>query len=409
MRRRALAAVSVTCALALVTAACGDSSESGGEETTTGSSGNETIKLGYLTSFTGANSASFSTGIEAAQARLDLYKEEGGECADTTFELVKGDDASSTQGALTATQKLVQQDDVYAVLGASSFFFGAAQYATTQAKDTPVIGGAFDGSPQWQEHPDNNLFPYFPVPEFGQAYTPIGEYFKFTGATKVAGIAFNSPSSQAGLEDAMTSIKAAGLERGYTNNTVAFGSKDVGPLVLGIMESGSDALYLAITPDTGLAVIAGLRQAGWKGDAIVTAAGYGDLLGSPQAVQLAQGVAFTTSWAPIELETEATKRQSAALKEKAGIESGVPGFAQSLGWLSADLFLHGLEKAGCDASQAEFMSALSDDSSWDGGGLYPQPTDFSEVRGSEQCSYYSILEGDGFTPTSQEPICGGPI
>src|SRR5262245_19337241 len=55
------------------------------------------------------------------------------ECASRGFDVVIGDDQSTPQGALTAAQKLVQQDHVYAVLPVSTYFYGAGQYAGTQA------------------------------------------------------------------------------------------------------------------------------------------------------------------------------------------------------------------------------------------------------------------------------------
>src|SRR5215213_9637073 len=128
MRRTNRAALAVACAASLALSACGDDGGSDGGGGGGAASGG-TIKLGYLTSLSGAASAGF-TGLEGgANARLESYKAEGGKCADTDFEVVMGDDTSSPQGALTAAQKLVQQDKVYAVLPNSSFFYGAGQYA----------------------------------------------------------------------------------------------------------------------------------------------------------------------------------------------------------------------------------------------------------------------------------------
>ena len=187
-----------------------------------------------------------------------------------------------------------------------------------------------------------------------------------------------SPSSQAGLESGFASIEAAGLEIGYTNNSVQFGSTDVGPLVLGILESGDDAVYTTINFDTSLALVAGLRQAGWDG-VFISPTGYGaDLLASEPAVQIGQGVIFSNAFTPVENDTPATQELSAALQEQ-GNESGIPGFYESQGWFGADLFLYGLEKAGCDADQADLISTLQETDDWDANGLYPRPIPQSTV------------------------------
>jgi branched-chain amino acid transport system substrate-binding protein len=101
---------------------------------------------------------------------------------------------------------------------------------------------------------------------------------------------------------------------------------------------------------------------------------------------------------------------SKALKEHADTPSGIPGFAQAQAWLGADLFLHGLELAGCNASKADFMSKLRADGTWNAGGLYPSPHDFRVPTPATQCSYISTLKGNGFVPEPKaSPICGKEI
>ncbi|SHM64109.1 ABC transporter substrate-binding protein [Cryptosporangium aurantiacum] len=399
MRGRGIAAIGAACAVALVVAACGD----GGGSSTPG----DTVKVGILTSLSGPNSAAFKGTVSGAEARLAAYEEDGGKCADKKFETVKADDQSNAQGALTASQKLIQQDKVYTVLAVSSFFYGATPYLTTAAKGTPIIGGGFDGAKEWQ-NTKNNLFPAIPVPNYSKTYTTAGDYLKSVGGTKVAGVAYESPSSQQGLEASLRSAEQAGLKRGYVNTTVPFGSTDVGAIVLGIIQSKSDVVQFGINPDTSFAIVAGLKQAGYTPKAVVSATGYGnDLLESAPAVQAGQGVTFTTGWAPNELKNEGTERMSKALKDHAGSKSGIPGFAQTMGWMTADIFLHGLEVAGCDADQAKFISDLRADKTWDADGLYPSPRDFTTIEADEQCQYFLKLEGSAFVPEPKaSPLCG---
>src|SRR5437867_3797603 len=85
MRKTRTLAIGAACALALTTAACSNSKSSSGGD---GASGPKTIKLGYVSSFSGPNGANFAQGLAAAQARFAAYKEDGGKCAATNFELV---------------------------------------------------------------------------------------------------------------------------------------------------------------------------------------------------------------------------------------------------------------------------------------------------------------------------------
>jgi branched-chain amino acid transport system substrate-binding protein len=415
MRRTNRVALAVACAAALAAlSACGSDSGGGGGE---GQSAGGTIKIGILTSMSGSASAGF-TGVEdGAQARLDAYKDSGGKCADTDFQLVTGDDTSSPEGALTATQNLVQQQKVFAVLPSSSFFYGAGQYAGTQASGTPFVGAGFDGGPQWQNKDYTNLFASTGSVDYEKVPSTWGDYWKSVGGTKVAVVAFDTPSSSGAALGAAQSAQEAGLDQGYVNVNVPFGTTDVGSIVLGIKDSGADVAYLPITPDSAFAIVGGLKQAGVQLKSVLLATGYGaDLLQSEPAVQAAQGVGFVTTSAPIELNTDATKAYSEALKKYAGSESGLPSFSQGVGWLNTDLFLHGLELAGCDASQKEFIDALRKDKTWDASGLYGAPIDFSVYgnnaagMGPGNCIYVSILQDHSFVPDENaSPICGDLI
>ena len=64
----------------------------------------------------------------------------------------------------------------------------------------------------------------------------------------------------------------------YTNTTVDFGSTDVGPQVLGIKNSGADAVYLPLVASSNIAVVQGLAQNGVKMKSTVLATGYGQPL-----------------------------------------------------------------------------------------------------------------------------------
>lgn len=175
-------------------------------------------------------------------------------------------------------------------------------------------------------------------------------------------------------------------------------------------------LYAPVIPETGFALATGLRRAGVEMKSILLATGYGaDLLKSPPTLKVAQGVGFMTSYSPVEMNTEATRTWSAALKKYAKSASGIPSFSQAVGWISADLLIYGLEKAGCTASQEKLMSALRADKSWTAGGLFPKPADFANkgtysVGGPGDCTFVSILKDEKFVPDPQgSPACGEQI
>ncbi|MGY1773959.1 ABC transporter substrate-binding protein [Blastococcus sp. SYSU D00813] len=408
-------AATAACLLVLGMSACGSDDEegggsAGGSSDTASSGDGGTLRIGLMTERTGPASAQKGERSETGfNARLAAYQDEGGECAGTDFELVVADTTSNPQGALGAAQRLVQQEDVFAVLGDSQLFYAAADYLVTQAADIPVIGPATDGAPQWLES-GTNLFPASPPPITDVVFTTTGEFLAQQGVTKLAGVAMATPSSQATLETILRSAEAAGLDEGYVNNSMPLGSEDVGAMVLGIQDSGSDGLYLPITTNAAAAIMQGLKQADYDFEAAILASGYGGItLENQPFVDAAQGASFTLGYTPVQVESEATTRLQQYMEE-AGVPFGIPDLGQAQGWMMADLLLHGLELAGCDASQADFMAALSEDTTWNAGGLYPREFDFSDHRDlGQECSYFVTLEGEEFVPVSDEPICGEPV
>ncbi|WP_246221861.1 MULTISPECIES: ABC transporter substrate-binding protein [Gordonia] len=403
MRKTAVRAAGVLAAVTMIATACG-----GGDD---GTSAGESVRVGLLMSQSGPASAAFKGVDQAMQARFKAYRDSGGACSSTEFNLVTADDQSGPQGALAGAQKLIQQDKVYAMVGISSYFFGAAQFVTTTGASTPVIGGAFDAAPQWLQS-GNNLFAAAPkVPDYDKTYSTIGEYWKKLGVTKVAAVSYDTESSRKGAEQILRSADKAGLSRGLFYDKLALGSSDVGSIVLGIKNSGAQAVFLPVNPETSMAIIAGLRQSGVTLKSVMSASGYGgDLLASAPAVKGAQGMTFMPQFTPVELNTPATQKYSEALKKYAGSATGIPTFGQTYGWWAADLLIYGLEKAGCDASQADFMTTLRADENWDAGGLFPLKRSFTDISPDRECYFLIDLEGEAFVPRKDaSPVCGDVI
>ncbi|SEP05671.1 ABC transporter substrate-binding protein [Trujillonella endophytica] len=409
MRSRGLAAIGATCAVLLLASACGTDDEDsettgGGADTASG-----TVKVGLLTPLSGPAAASYGEATRlGVEARLAAYEAEDGECAGLDFEIVEADDASSPQGALAGAQKLVQQDEVYAILENSPFFYGATPFITSQAQTVPVIGGAYDGAQEWSDT-DDNMFQSFPVIDTAATYSYQGEYLESLGGTVFAGVSNSSPSSQASLDSVARSAEAVGLERGYINDTVPFGSTDVGAIVLGIMESGADVVYTPTNSDIAFAILDGLRQADYPLKGFVVPTGYSNaLLQSEPAVAAAQGVSFQVFFSPVELGTPEGLRLQEAFQGE-GLESGIPDFTQTIGYMNTDLFLYALEQSGCEATQTEVIETLQG-ATWDAGGLYPEPIDFSVALQDSLCVYYVKLEGEEFVPDENaSPLCGERI
>src|SRR5439155_8130853 len=117
----------------------------------------------------------------------------------------------------------------------------------------PMIGGGFDGSYYYNAGNENivsALGTGTPVP--GLTYDTVTREMKKLGATKVAAVGYGASASSSESAKATETFgaKAQGLQSAYLNNTLEFGGTDVGPVVLGIKNSGADGLYLPLDSDT---------------------------------------------------------------------------------------------------------------------------------------------------------------
>jgi len=412
MRKQTMAAAALVLAGCLVVSACSSSRRSGGGGAPTKNQtqgAGTSIKLGVLTSMTGVASSSFTTVEKGVKARLAVENAKGG-VNGHKLDYVMGDDQSTGPGAVAAAQKLISQDKVYGILENSSFFSAAA--ATTTRAGIPVTGVSFDAGPEWFDSKATNIFDTYGYGNYTVTMSTYGDYFKSIGATKVGAVGYgSSPSSAMAAKEAVASAKAAGLQAGYLDNSLAFGSTDVGPLVQKIKQSGTDALYVPVVQSTGYALVKGLQQAGVKMKSVLLATGYGqEVLNDAATREASKGVDFSTIVAPVESGKPGATAMQDALTKYAGA-SGIATFGEYIGWLTADLFIYGLEQAGANASSQQFITKLRQ-STWDGAGLMT-PTTFSDIKptagGLDQGGCINIVRFDGqkFVPQpNAAPVCG---
>ena len=130
------------------------------------------------------------------------------------------------------------------------------------------------------------------------------------------------------------------------------------PAVLGIKNSGADAVYLPLVAATNIAVVQGLAAERREDEVTVLATGYGqDLLDQPVARPSRRATSSLTGYKPVELKTTATKKFQADLKKYAGF-TGVPDFGVYTGYITGDLAIMGLENAGKNPTRQGFVDGV---------------------------------------------------
>jgi branched-chain amino acid transport system substrate-binding protein len=386
----------VVVVVGLAVGALASSGVSGAATTNAQGVTDDSIKIGFIYSKTGAAASTSGSSDIGCKARVGRENAAGG-VNGRKLEVEYVDDASSGAN-LTQAQSLVQNDQVYMVINDSAFAF--LSYRWLIDHDIPLIGGGFDGN--YYGAPGNekviSAFGNSP-PISGIATTLTPKIMKALGASKVAAIGYGvSPSSSAAVKSLQEySVPAEGLEAVYTNTSVDFGTSDVGPLVLGMKNAGADAGWYAMDLSTNLALAQGLIQNGVKMKAQLMATGYGhELLDQPVSKTLGPDIILTTGWAPVELKTKATKRFQADLKKYAGF-TDVPDFGIYTGYIDCDLAIQGLAKQGDDLDPTTYWQALRSIGTYNaGGGLGCTDSSWSLE------TYGKIVAGDS---TDSRRIC----
>ena len=401
--RATLAGLTILGALA---AGCG-SSKSASTSTSSGSSASgATTTIGLLGDFTGEAASGNKTsnlGLEAGiyEAGLQGVK----------LKFVQADTQTSPTGALAAAKQLVEQDHVSAIVAVSALTFLATDYL--KAQNVPIVGVAEDGG-EWVT--DSNMFSTYGFLVPTAVSTGAGEFYKMEGATDIGSLGYGiSPQSADAAKNIAASARAAGLKVGYLNANFPFGSTNVEPIAIAMKDGGVDGMASETDPNTTFALIQALRQAGDDLKVAVVPDGYGGDLSQagPAAAQIGQGVYFTLSFEPVEMNTNATKQFQAALT-RAGV-TGLPTYAEYGGYTSAALLTQALKVTGPNPSNTALISALSKITAFNAWGLLGNhPVSMSDraasAIGPGGCGYYTKLVGSNFQLVpNADPFCGTEV
>jgi branched-chain amino acid transport system substrate-binding protein len=394
-RLRALSALTVA---GLVTVGLVASGAGAQTDSTTGVTA-DAIKLGYISSQTGVAASTHKNAHKSCQARVDAQNAAGG-VNGRKIDLQVIDDQSSGAN-LTAAQDLVQNRKVFAVIDNSAFAFLTWRFLKDQG--VPMIGGGFDGSEYFNKGNENvisGLGSGTPVP--GLTYDTVTRVMKKMGATKVAAVGYGvSPSSSESAKATETfGAKAQGLKGVYLNTALEFGGTDVGPVLLGIKNSGADGLYLPLDADTNFAIVQGLQQNGVKMKSNVLATGYSqDLLDQPIAQTITPNDVMFSGYRPVELGGSAIKKFQANLKKYAGL-TGVPDYGTYTGYIVCDMAIKGLQAAGKNPTRQGFVDGVRGLGQYDGAGLTCAPIDVSLASfgkvSKTSCTWFVSVENGKF-------------
>ncbi|ADP81436.1 ABC transporter substrate-binding protein [Pseudofrankia inefficax] len=378
-RRRLSGGIAVAVTLALATSC---SSAPGGSS---GNSGNTAcdapgvtsnqIKLGFVYPATGPSSTALSAARAGLDARIGLANAHGGvHGRRITYDW--GDDQGTASGAAVAIDTLVQQRNVFGLVSASASLGDSMTALTKQV--VPVTGTAIE--PAWAGH--DNMFSFI----YSASPAVVGRYVRAARGTRVA-IIIGDPSALTS-ENTVSyeqSLRAAGASAVQTFSYVAT-TGNPAQVANKIISFGADALLGITAPDDFAQVVQATRAAGAQLAVSVVLTGYDrSVIASAHGKALA-GVSMPVFFRPFEAGGPAIKQYEDAMVTYAPESGDADQQFAMFTYISADMFLRGLDLAGPCPTRAGFVKALRGVSAYDAGGLIA-PIDLRDDSGKPLSCY----------------------
>ncbi|CAI7979715.1 Peripla_BP_6 domain-containing protein [Frankia sp. Hr75.2] len=406
--RRLNAAVSVIAisGLTSVVAACGimgggDGSRPATEGCATPGVTSTQVTLGAAIDDTGIGAsllAAFRAGIDA---RLGVANDNGGvngrkvvyEWKDTQS------DPSSNQNAV---RELVETKGVFGIIQGSIMALGSADYAKEHG--IPVVGPSMDGS--WPDH--QNMISWFYAQSTRSSVSTWGAFAQSQGATRVAilGLAFN-PGSVTYKAQLQASMESAGIPV-VLNLDVTANATSFNRLAQELKAANVDTITGAVTPDILAQLMPAVRNAGLQLKLMMTPTGYDPALLQRLGPQIA-GTTIYVDFAPFELNLPAHQTFISAMARYAPETQPPQQQSAVYGWISADLYLRGLQDAGECPTREGFMNALRAVHDYEAGGLLSSKVDFATNIGQLSTCYQFVQisqDGKEFIPLNPSQRCG---
>ncbi|WP_083419287.1 ABC transporter substrate-binding protein [Pseudofrankia sp. BMG5.36] len=403
-----LAASASSLAVSLVACGGGGASGVGGACSTTvpGITPTE-VKAGMVWSDTGPGAATMRSFRAGVDARFHVANEEDGGVYGRKVTYAWRDDQADQQLNLSAVQELLDQEKIFGLIYAPGA--GTQSAKLLQERSVPVTGIASD--PVWLGM--NNMFSWFYLGNGSS--TTTGRYVRDQGGTRAAVFAVDAIASSGDFaQQTAASLKANDVRVVKTFYIGEITSWQT--VAQQIKANGIDALAGVLMPAGAAELLPELAKIGVTlGDGLKVALmplGY-DNSNLTQLGRALAGVSIFTDIQPFELDTADQRKFKQAMSDFAPEIQPPTQDAAADGWISADLFLRGLEAAGTCPTRESFITGLRAVRDYDGAGMTPDASNDLSTNFRQTSTCYSAIkiskDGSRFEPTSSTATCGDVI
>jgi branched-chain amino acid transport system substrate-binding protein len=360
------------------------------------------IKIGSIVPTSGP-SATLSPILDGIKARFAKANAEG-ELGKRKLALVNEDDAADPARNVTAAQKLVEEEKVFAMMPESGAGDASGKYLHDQG--IPAVGWQL-GLAVYGTYTNYFGMQNANVEDIKTHYVarPI-EAVKALGAKKIAVIGNSTGNAATFAEQNADSVKKTkGVKLVYKTTDIPAGTTEFGAVVDQIKQSGADTVYTTMAVADGIALVNQLKQAGVVPKIIVFPGGYAPaVLGLPAF----DNAYFSLEFAPL----ETTPEPHGVTEFKKWMAQTAPNAALGqptmVGWISGNTLIEGIKAAGvsCPTRKA-FINNLRLVKGYTADGFFP-PLNFADVYDRPFfCAYYIQVVNKQFVPQfGGKQFCG---
>ncbi|WP_131747291.1 ABC transporter substrate-binding protein [Frankia sp. Cppng1_Ct_nod] len=360
-----------------------------------------TVKAGLLFPNSGPAAPQFADFRAGVDARFGLANSHGG-VNGRTLAYDWADDTSNPATNLSAATSLVENSQDFAVIESSNVSSGSAAYLHNNG--IPVVGSGAEAA--WSQN--DNMFTWSKYLTDGPALSTWGSFARNRGGRKAAVLRIAFSESSAIFAQKMTeSLKAAGIDVVYTDQISVTGT-DPAAIATKIKNSGADVLTGGLTVDAFARIASAASQARVPLKVTMSPSGYDQNILNMYGPQLA-GTYLFVNVAPFEQHLPTHQTFIDAMAAYAPQTQPPTRQIALTGWISADMFLRGLQEAGPCPTRQSFITKLHDVHDYTADGLVAPPVDLSKYRDVARCFTFLQINSTGtaFEVQQPAPYCGG--
>ncbi|HZD66620.1 MAG TPA: ABC transporter substrate-binding protein, partial [Acidimicrobiales bacterium] len=225
------------------------------------------------------------------------------------------------------------------------------------------------------------------------------------GVTRVAVLGYSVTQSAQCVRGQAKSFAKFGFQVVLTDASLPLGVPSVAPEIAKVQSSGAQLAVLCMDPTGDEKISEGLHQAGLSNVAQFWINGY-DEASLAQYRRQYEGVYLAVAYVPFEEASRSPGLTRFLAEMHRHFPSEPVGEVALAGWISADMFVTGLRRAGPHLTRRRLVDAVNSLTDFTAGGIEP-PVDWRVDHtspGPVNCSSFVQVRNGRFTPIFHQPF-----